>query len=161
MRLLGGLAALFVTLVARGGDIPAELRGVWKIDTAASIREFAGNPKFASASPADQERLPDMVAKMREMLTLYMDGERMAMVRGKKKREAVLALTQVGERVWVFTATRLGKSVELTFVEREPGLLLFQSEATADLNYYLWRRVPPEQRDPTAVTPDQAIPDER
>lgn len=153
--------AMVLVLGAAAGEIPAALQGVWKIDAEASVREFANHPQFASAPAAERERLPELIAAMREQLTLYLDEQRMAMVRGKKKREAVLKLTQVGEQVWVFEATRLGKTVELTFVARAQGLMLFQSEATRDLNYYVWRRVPPEQVEPGAVTPEQAEADER
>jgi hypothetical protein len=161
MRFWLVVGAVLWALQVTAGDIPAALQGVWKIEVEASVREFANHPQFASAPAEEIERLPEMVGKMREMLTLYLSDERMTMVRGKKKREAALKLTQVGEKVWVFQASRLGKTVELTFVEREPGLLLFQSEATKDLNYYLWRRVPPEQLDPRAVKPEEAEPDER
>jgi len=151
--------SIMVALVAGqvlAGDIPKELQGVWKVAVEPTIAEFKLSPRYQHASAADKERLPDMVAKMREMLTLFIDDSTMAMVRGTKKRAATLTLQQGGEGKWVFSASKYGQEVVLTFEQRPEGRILFTSSATNDLDSFVWQRLTPEEIAAQQVTPEQA-----
>jgi len=134
------ILVVLLLLLSCSGSKQSKLIGVWTVDYAETFKTIKGKEVWEGMGEMEKELFPDILEEMINSMRITIDAGNMIMEMGNSKVNVAYEIDIV-EGNKIITNTRVeDEDVKLTFKFIGNDLMMFTSDATDDMDFYVWKR---------------------
>lgn len=118
----------------------SRLEGEWQVDPGESIRYIRSTPVWDQMSEDEQLIFPDVFEEMATIMRYTFREDKMISNLGNQTLEVPYEVVSESKDQLEIVVSTEDRKVRLTFYFLEKGLMRFTSDATSELDYYVWKK---------------------
>ncbi|MBN1326891.1 MAG: hypothetical protein JW996_02965 [Candidatus Cloacimonetes bacterium] len=117
-----------------------QLVGSWVINNEKTVAEIAASDSWQNLSQEEKDLLPEVISEMAGDLKISFTQDELTTYIGSKTITVTYEVIDKSEKSRILQVKIDGQIVKLTITFLENGLMNFKSDATDDMDYYIWEK---------------------